>query len=91
MHLSNTKVITAIIWETLKLVLLMGAIYKVRRWDSSIWHNIQSFIKTGVGIQTTLMFGLINFKGCNVGITEGRELRSALLRCGQLAWCTYEA
>jgi hypothetical protein len=33
-----------------------------------------SFIKIGKGVQAILRFGLSNFKGCNVGITDGRDL-----------------
>jgi hypothetical protein len=32
------------------------------------------FLKIGTGIQAILGFYLSNFKGCNFGITEGRDL-----------------
>jgi hypothetical protein len=35
---------------------------------------IQSFIKIGTGVQAILRFCLINFRGCNAGITDGRDL-----------------
>jgi hypothetical protein len=38
----NIKVITSTIWETAVLVLLMGRIYDVRRWDDFRWHDINT-------------------------------------------------
>jgi hypothetical protein len=35
---------------------------------------LRSFMKTGNGVQAILRFCLINLKGCNVGITNGRGL-----------------
>jgi hypothetical protein len=35
---------------------------------------IPSFMKTGKGIQAILTFYLRNFRGCKVGIIDGREL-----------------
>jgi hypothetical protein len=34
-----------------------------------------SFMKTGTDVQEVLRFYITNFRGCNVGITDGRELR----------------
>jgi hypothetical protein len=45
---------------------------------------IQSFMETGTGVQATLQFSLINLRGCNVGITEGRDLRTTPLRWAQV-------
>jgi uncharacterized protein YraI len=33
-----------------------------------------SFTKTGTGVQAILRFCLRNLRGCNVGITDGRDL-----------------
>jgi hypothetical protein len=33
--------------------------------------NIPDFMKTGAGIQTTLLFYLSNLRGCNISIIEG--------------------
>jgi hypothetical protein len=38
---------------------------------------LRNFIKIGTGIQTVLRFFLRKFKGYYVGITDGKELRSA--------------
>jgi hypothetical protein len=35
---------------------------------------IPNFIESGVGVQTILKFTLRILRGCNVGITEGRDL-----------------
>jgi hypothetical protein len=35
---------------------------------------IQSFMKTGAGVQTTFRFCHRNLIGCNAGITDGRNL-----------------
>jgi hypothetical protein len=42
--------------------------------DSGVMTYIQSFIKTGIGVQAILRFYLINFRDCNVGITAERHL-----------------
>jgi hypothetical protein len=34
----------------------------------------QSFMKTGIGVQAILRFGLSNLRGCNIGITGRRNL-----------------
>jgi hypothetical protein len=39
----------------------------------------------GIGIQAILRFCLNNFNGCNVGITDGKELRNAPLTLAQVA------
>jgi uncharacterized protein YraI len=38
---------------------------------------LPSFMKIAAGLQAILRFCLRNLKGCNVGITDGRYLRSA--------------
>jgi hypothetical protein len=35
---------------------------------------IPSFMKVGAGVQAILRFCLTNFRGFNVGITDGRDL-----------------
>jgi hypothetical protein len=35
---------------------------------------ILSFMRTGRGIEAILRYCLINLRGCNVGVTEGRDL-----------------
>jgi hypothetical protein len=35
---------------------------------------IASFMKIGTSVQAILRFSLSNFKGCNVGITDGRDV-----------------
>jgi hypothetical protein len=49
-----------------------------------------SFMKIGIGVQAMLRFCLISLNGCNVGITDGKELRSAPLRWAQVAGHTYQ-
>jgi uncharacterized protein YraI len=44
-----------------------------------------SIMKIATGLQATLRFCLRNLKGCNVGITDGRDLRSVLLRWAEVA------
>jgi hypothetical protein len=46
---------------------------------------IPSFMKTGIGAERTLRFRLSNLKGCNVGITNGRNLCSVPLKWVQAA------
>jgi hypothetical protein len=35
---------------------------------------LPSFMKIGTGVQAKLTFRLRNFRGCYVGITDGRDL-----------------
>jgi hypothetical protein len=46
---------------------------------------IPGLVKIGTDVQAILQFGLRNLNGCNVGITEGTDLGSALLRWPQVA------
>jgi uncharacterized protein YraI len=50
-----------------------------------IYTCLPSFMKIATGFQAVLRFCLRDFKGCNVGITEGRNLRSAPLGWAQMA------
>jgi hypothetical protein len=45
---------------------------------------IPSFKKIGKGVEGILSFYLSNLKGCIVGITYDRALRSALLKWAQV-------
>jgi hypothetical protein len=36
-----------------------------------IYTYTASFMKTGIGVQAILAFGLRNLKGCNTGIADG--------------------
>jgi uncharacterized protein YraI len=46
---------------------------------------LPSFMKIAIGVQAILRFCLRDVKGCNVGIPDGRNLRSAQLRWAQVA------
>jgi hypothetical protein len=50
---------------------------------------IQRFIKINTGVQGILRFSLSYLKGCIVGITDGRNLRSAKLKWAQVVRDTY--
>jgi hypothetical protein len=57
------------------LVLLTGGIYEVcLEMDSCGVIYISNFMKMDTGAQAVLGFGLGNVRGCNVGITGGRDL-----------------
>jgi hypothetical protein len=45
---------------------------------------IPSFMNIGRGIQAILRLCLRNLRGCNVGITDGRDLSITLLRWAQM-------
>jgi hypothetical protein len=48
-------------------------------------HDIRSkFHADGTGFEEILRFYLNNLKCCNIGITDGNELLSTLLRCAQV-------
>jgi hypothetical protein len=46
---------------------------------------LSSFMKVGTGVQAILRFRLSNLDGCNIGITNGRYLRSVSLEWAQVA------
>jgi hypothetical protein len=52
--------------------------------DSGGMIYIPSSMKIGTGIQAILRFFLRHLRGCNVGITDGRDLQSAPLRLVQV-------
>jgi hypothetical protein len=57
------------------LVLVMDGTYEVRlEMGSGGMMYIRSLMKTGTGVQAILRFCLSNLNGCNVGITDGRDL-----------------
>jgi hypothetical protein len=43
---------------------------------------LPSFMKIDAGVQAILRFCLRNLRGCNVGITDGRDLLFTSLRWG---------
>jgi coenzyme F420-reducing hydrogenase gamma subunit len=50
---------------------------------------IPCFMMTSsTGIRAILRIWLSNLNGCNISITDGRELCCALLRQVEVAWCT---
>jgi hypothetical protein len=64
--------------------------FMINRWYGFMWHDcLPSFMKIFGGVQAILRFCLRNLRGCEVGITDGRDLRSASLRWDQVAWYTY--
>jgi hypothetical protein len=46
---------------------------------------LPSFMKIGTGVQVILKFCLRILRGCDVGISDGRDLRSTPLRWAQIA------
>jgi hypothetical protein len=68
------------------LVLLMGGIYDIRVEMASCGIiYLPGSMKIATGVRAVLRVRLRNLKGCNVGITDGRDLRSAPLRWDQEA------
>jgi hypothetical protein len=55
-----------------------GIIYEVHCSDGMIY--IPSFMGTDIGVQAILKFCLGNLRGCNIGITDERNLLSTPLR-----------
>jgi hypothetical protein len=49
-----------------------------------------SFMKIGTDVQAMLRFCLRNLRGCNIGITDGKELQSAPLRPALVARFMYQ-
>jgi hypothetical protein len=45
-----------------------------------IYSYLPSFMKIGIGVQAALRFCLRNLRGCNVGITDGKDLLITPLR-----------
>jgi hypothetical protein len=57
------------------LVLLIEEFYRLLHCDGLCGMiYIPSFMKTDVGVQAILRFSIENLRGCNVGITDGRNL-----------------
>jgi hypothetical protein len=50
-----------------------------------IYMHVPSFMKINADVQAILMFYVSNLNDCNVGITGGKELRSAPLIWPQAA------
>jgi hypothetical protein len=53
-------------------VLLMEGTHNARHCNGFMY--VASFMKIGTGVQAILRFGLRNFRGCDVGITDGRDV-----------------
>jgi uncharacterized protein YraI len=53
--------------------------YAIERASCGMMY-VPSFMKIAAGVQAILRFCVRNLKGCNVSITNGRDLRSAPLR-----------
>jgi hypothetical protein len=45
---------------------------------------IPIFVKIGTGVKAKIWFFLRNLRGCNIGITDGRDFLSIPLRLAQL-------
>jgi hypothetical protein len=91
---SNTiKGTISTIWEAAVLVLLMKGIYDVRHWDGPRWHDIYThtrFHENWHRLSSNIMFCLRNMRGCNVGITDGRDSWSAPLKWFHVSWYIYQ-
>jgi hypothetical protein len=62
-------------------VLLMGGIYDIcREMASGGMIYLPSFMMIDTGVQAILRFRLIKLRGCNIGITDGRDLGISPLR-----------
>jgi hypothetical protein len=77
--LSNIKGIISILWEAVLLVLLMQGIYGFVVYAVEIALvtmilYISSFMNNGTDVQAILKFCLRNLRGCNVGVTDGRDI-----------------
>jgi hypothetical protein len=48
---------------------------------------VPNFMKTGTGFQALSRVCPRNLRGCNVGITDGRDLCCTPLRWLHVAWC----
>jgi hypothetical protein len=63
------------------LVSLICGIYEIRlKMASYDMAHVLSSMKAGRGVRAKLRFSLSNMRGCNVGITEGSDLRNGPLR-----------
>jgi hypothetical protein len=60
--------------ETVVLVLLKEEVCEVSGIASCCMTYIPRFLKIGGGIQAIPRFCLSNQRGCNVGITDGKDL-----------------
>jgi hypothetical protein len=73
--LSNIMIIAGTISEAVMLVILIEGIYKVCRWDGfgDVMYIPSFMIIYRRSRNIKICFG--NFKGCNIDITDGRNLR----------------
>jgi hypothetical protein len=59
------------------LVLLLGEIYELHLVMVLCGMKyVPSFMKAGTDVQEILRFCISNFRGCNIGHTDGRDLSS---------------
>jgi hypothetical protein len=73
------------------LVLLRDVIYEVRRWDGIMLHDIHAkFYEDWCMRQAILKFYMNNFRGCNVVVSDGKDLWCGPLRWAQVAWYTHQ-
>jgi hypothetical protein len=81
-------IISSTIWESVVFVLLMRGISWIRRRDGLRWHDIYipRFMEIDIDIQTILWLFLRNSRGCNAGITDGRDLWCMALRWLHVGW-----
>jgi hypothetical protein len=89
-HSSNITGTTSTTCEVAVLVLPMAGFIKYAlRWHHVVWYTyIPSFMKLGIDIQAILILCLISLRGCNMGITDERDLWIAPLRWTQVSWYT---
>jgi hypothetical protein len=69
-YLSNMTVITATLRDAAKLVLLRKRFVEY----AAEMDSCGTFMKIDTGVEAILRFFLGNLRGCNAGITEGRDL-----------------
>jgi hypothetical protein len=74
-HSSNITITAATIFEAVMLVLVLGEIYELRRWDGLRWlHIYTKFHEVWYRRSSNIKVISQNVRGCNVGITDGRDL-----------------
>jgi hypothetical protein len=74
-HLSNIKVLTATILQAAVLVLLMAEIQELRRCDGFVWHGMPiTFHEDWYRRSSNIKACLSSVRGCNVGITDEKDL-----------------
>jgi hypothetical protein len=74
------------------LVLRMGVIYEVRRWDDLRWHDNTKFHDDQLRNSNNNNKGITSnsLRGCSIGTTVDRNFLGTLLRLTQVEWYTYQ-